>query len=71
MKALTAFETALEDVRVNLDPDDEEPLQLIIANIKKALTQIAHLVFPHRSLLETQHLWMNRGMRKPAAAAIS
>ena len=76
-KSLTAFETTLEDVWVNLDPDEKEPLQLTIEIIEKALAHVAHLVFPHRAL-ETQRLWMNRGMRKPAdlsasktAAAIS
>ena len=29
-ESLTAFETALEDVHVNLDPEEEEPLQLTI-----------------------------------------
>ena len=76
-ESLTAFETALEDVRVNPDPEEDEPLQLTIENIEKALAQVAHSVFPHRAL-ETQRLWMNRGMRKPSdlsarktAAAIS
>ena len=76
-ESLTAFETALEDVRVNPDPEEEEPLLLTIDLIEKALAQVAQSVFPHRAL-ETQRLWMNRGMRKPSdlsarktAAAIS
>lgn len=76
-ESLTAFETALEDVRVNPDPEEEEPLQMTVEIIEKALAQVAQSVFPHRAL-ETQRLWMNRGMRKPSdlsarktAAAIS
>ena len=74
---MTAFETALEDMQFNPDPDDEEPLQLTVKIVEKGLAQVAHLVFPHRAL-ETQCWWMNQGMRKPAdlstrktAAAIS
>jgi hypothetical protein len=76
-ESLTAFETALEDSRVNPDAEDEQPLPLTTEVIEKALSLVAHSVFPHRAL-ETQRLWMNRGMRKPAelsarktAAAIS
>ena len=49
-ESLTAFETALEDVRVNPDPEEEEPLQLTIDLIEKALAQVAQSVFPHRAL---------------------
>ena len=38
---------------------------MTIEIIEKAQPQVAHTVFPHRAL-ETQRLWMNRGMRKPA-----
>ena len=38
---------------------------MTIEIIGKALAQVAPSVFPHRAL-ETQRLWMNRGMRKPA-----
>jgi hypothetical protein len=64
-ESLTAFETALEDVRVNPDEEEDEPLPMTIEIIEKALALVAHSVFPHRAL-ETQRLWMNRGMRKPA-----
>ena len=57
-KSLTAFETVLEDVRVNPDPEEEEPLQMTIEIIEKAFAQVAHSVFLHRAL-ETQRLWMN------------
>jgi hypothetical protein len=64
-ESLTAFETALEDVRVNPEEDEDQPLPLTVEIIDKALALVAHSVFPHRAL-ETQRLWMNRGMRKPA-----
>ena len=52
-ETFVAFENALEDVRVNPDPEEEEPLQMTIKIIEKALAQVAHSVFPHRAL-ETQ-----------------
>ena len=62
-ESLTAFDTALEDVRINPDVD-EAPLPLSNELIDEALGQVATTVFPHRAL-ETQKLWMNRGMKKP------
>ena len=63
-ESLTAFDTALEDVRINPDLD-EAPLPLSNEIIEEALAQVATTVFPHRAL-ETQKLWMNRGMKKPS-----
>ena len=54
-ESLTAFETALEAVHTNPDPDKAEPLQLTVEIVDKALVQVAHSVFPHRAL-ETQRL---------------
>ena len=74
-ESLTAFDTALEDARVS--PMEEQPLVLTNEHIQAALDQVATTVFPHRAL-ETQRLWMTRGMKKPydlstrkTAAAIS
>ena len=64
-KSLTSFETVRDDVHVNPDPDEEEPLQMTIETIKKALAQVAHSMFPHCAI-KTQCLWMNQGMKKPA-----
>jgi hypothetical protein len=76
-ESLTAFDTALEDVRVDPDPNIIAPLPLILEHINDAMDQVANTVFPHRAL-EIQKLRMNRGMRKPidmttckTAAAIS
>ena len=44
--SLTGFETALEDVHVNPDPEEEEPLQLIVEIIEKALAQVMHHITP-------------------------
>jgi hypothetical protein len=60
----TAFETALEDARVDPDPNNPAPLALTLEHIGEAMDQVAMAVFPHRAL-EIQKLWMNRGMRKP------
>jgi hypothetical protein len=63
-ESLTAFETALEDVRVDPDPNIQAPLPLTLEHIIDPMDQVAEAVFPHRAL-EIQKLWMNRGMRKP------
>jgi hypothetical protein len=63
-ESLTAFDTALEDARVDPDPNVQAPLQLTLEHIVDSMDQVADTVFPHRAL-ETQKLWMNRGMRKP------
>jgi hypothetical protein len=61
-ESLTAFDTALEDVRV--DPNQPALLPLSNEQIELALGQVAVTVFPHRAL-EIQRLWMHRGMKKP------
>ena len=63
--SLTAFESALEDARVDPDEEDEEPAALTVEHIETALKSVTNIVFPHRAL-EIQKLWMNRAMRKPA-----
>jgi hypothetical protein len=63
-ESLTAFNKALEDARVDPDPNVQAPLQLTLEQIVDSMDQVADTVFPHRAL-ETQKLWMNRGMRKP------
>jgi hypothetical protein len=65
-ESLTAFYTALEDVRVDPDPNVQALVPLTLDHIGQAMDSIATAVFPHRAL-EIQKLWMNRGMRKPYA----
>ena len=62
--SLTAFEAALEDVRINPDPNQEDPVPMTIEHIEIALRAVTNIVFPHRAL-EIQKLWMTRAMRKP------
>jgi hypothetical protein len=59
-----AFETALEDVQVDPDPNIQAALPATLGHIINLMDQVAEVVFPHRAL-EIQKLWMNRGMRKP------
>ena len=47
---------------VGMEIDQEDPLA--IDNIKKALSDVAFSIFPHRAL-EIQYLWMTRGMKTP------
>ena len=78
--SLTAFEAALEDARVDDEPedkDDPEPLVMTQEHVEISLCAVTTVVFPFRAL-ETQKQWMNRSMRKPfdlgsrkAAAALS
>jgi hypothetical protein len=61
--SLTAFETALEDVRVDPDPNVNALQALTIKHIGCAMDQVSNAVFPHCAL-EIQKLWMVRGMKK-------
>jgi hypothetical protein len=63
-ESLTAFETALEDVQVDLDPNANALQALTIEHIGRAMDQVSNAVFPHCAL-EIQELWMVRGMKKP------
>jgi hypothetical protein len=63
-KSLTAFETALEDVRVDPDPNANTLQALTIKHIGRTMDQVSNAVFPLRAL-EIQKLWMVRGMKKP------
>jgi hypothetical protein len=63
-KSLTAFDTALEDVRVAPGPNVQALVPLTLDHIGDTMDQVATAVFPHCAL-EIQKLWMNRGMRKP------
>ena len=58
----TAFETALQDLRTNIDGQEQD---ITKENVEVALKAVATTVFPHRAL-EIQKLWMNRRMFKPA-----
>jgi hypothetical protein len=59
-----AFDTALEDVRVDPNPNVQALVPLTVDHIGQAMDSVATAVFPHRAL-EIQKLWMNQGMRKP------
>ena len=61
-ESATAFETALQDIRIG-ENGEEQPITEI--HVEKALEAVAATVFPHRAL-EIQKLWMNRRMYKPA-----
>jgi hypothetical protein len=63
-ESLTAFDTALEDVWVDPDPNVQALVPLTVDHIGQAMDSVAMAVFPHRAL-EIQKLWMNQGMRKP------
>jgi hypothetical protein len=63
-ESLTAFETALEDVRADPDPNVVALQALTNEHIGLAMDQVSNSVFPHRAL-EIQKLWMVRGMKKP------
>jgi hypothetical protein len=63
-ESLTAFDTALEDVWVDPDPNVQALVPLTVDHIGQAMDNVATAVFPHCAL-EIQKLWMNRGMRKP------
>jgi hypothetical protein len=54
---LTAFETALEDVHVDPDPNVNALQALTIEHIGHAMNQVSNAVFPHHAL-EIQKLWM-------------
>jgi hypothetical protein len=65
-ESLTSFEATIEEARRNNNDDEEDgaPLPIDAVMVDTALTAVATTMFPHRAL-EIQHLWMNRGMRKP------
>jgi hypothetical protein len=63
-ESLTAFDTALEDVRVDPNPNVQALVPLTVDHIGQAMDSVATAVFPHCAL-KIQKLWMNRGMRKP------
>jgi hypothetical protein len=63
-ESLTAFETALEDVPVDPDPNVNQLQALTIEHIGRAMDQVSNAVFPHCAL-EIQKLWMVQGMKKP------
>jgi hypothetical protein len=63
-ESLTAFDTLLEDVRIDPDPNVQALVPLTVDHIGQAMDSVATAVFPHRAL-EIQKLWMNQGMRKP------
>jgi hypothetical protein len=62
--SLTAYETALEDIRVNPDPENEAQIAITIEHIETALRAVTTIIFPFRAL-EIQKQWMTRSMKKP------
>ena len=61
--SFTAFETALDDARINPD-DDAVLVAMTIAHVETALQAVAEIVFPFRAL-EIQKQWMTRHFKKP------
>jgi type IV secretory pathway VirB10-like protein len=62
--SLTSFETALEDLRIDPDPNNQVPVVLTIEHVETALRAVTTVVFPFRAL-EVQKQWMLRSMKKP------
>jgi hypothetical protein len=62
--SLTAFETALEDARVDPDPGNPAPIAMTTEHIEIALRAVTTITFPFRAL-EVQKQWMLRSMKKP------
>jgi hypothetical protein len=62
--SLTAFETAMEDARVDPDPNQQEPVAMTNEHVEKSLRAVTTKVFPFRAL-EIQRQWMIRTMKKP------
>jgi hypothetical protein len=62
--ALTAFEAALNDARINPDANNIALIQMTTEHMEKAIREVTQTVFPHRAL-ETQKLWMGSYMKKP------
>ena len=48
--SLTAFESALEDARVDPDEENDEPIALTVEHIETALESVTNIVFPHHAL---------------------
>jgi hypothetical protein len=63
-ESLTAFDTALEDVWVEPNPNVQAFVPLTVDHIGQAMDSVATAVF-HHCALEIQKLGMNQGMRKP------
>jgi hypothetical protein len=67
--SLTAFETAMENARVNPDPEEDNkesnaPLDMTNEMVETCLCSVTETVFPFLSL-ETQKQWMLCYMKKP------
>jgi hypothetical protein len=62
-ESLTAFNTTLEDVRVDPNPNVQALVPLTVDHIGQAVDNVATAVFPHCPL-KIQKLWMSQGMRK-------
>jgi hypothetical protein len=61
----TAFDTAMEDARINPVEEEENPvLDMTLEHIEESLRAVTDIVFPFRAL-EVQKQWMTRYMRKP------
>ena len=63
--SITAFNLALEDARVDPDPNaGGVPLLTPVEHIETALKAVAEVVIPFQAL-ETQKQWMTCSMKKP------
>ena len=64
-ESLTGFEEKIEELCDPTLPDGtQDSIALSDKIIKLGLNAVAETIFPHRAL-ETQKLWMRRGMKKP------
>ena len=57
-----AFDTALEEARV--DDEEDDPVPMTNEHIEEAMPAVTDIVFPFRAL-ENQKIWMTRYMKKP------
>jgi hypothetical protein len=68
--SLTAFETAMEDARIDPDPDIQAQVAMTNDHVENSLRAVTTKVFPFRAL-EIQRQWMIRTMKKPYDLSIS
>ena len=65
--SLTAFDSAMEDARVNPDLEADEdpvPVPMTLEHVELSLRAVTDVVFPFRAM-ELQKQWMSRYMKKP------
>ena len=64
-ESLTGFEEKIEELCRVTSPDGTmNAIPLLEDIVERGRNAVAGMIFPHRAL-ETQKLWMRRGMKKP------